>query len=250
MIRRDELTRWAGKFGVAPVQIERDHLISHMLLAIGLELPEMRFFGGTALCRTALAGSRLSEDIDLLHAAPRDALDAIRRHVPKRLRREFPEVRWLGEVKEGDGYVDYLEADGITAIKVYVGEDGPNTRAWEFETVSVDLRYSDLAPGIEMTCPTIATFGAMKLAAWFDRHAPRDLFDLAGLARLGVLTDPDVEARLRAKMGTGVIRAELERVPRSTVDAWEAELAAQVGDLPGPEECLRQVRQALVGANS
>ena len=69
----------------------------------------------------------------------------------------------------------------------------------------MQLRYPDLPETQTLQCPTLTTFAAMKLAAWFDRHAPRDLFDLAGLAGLGVLHDPEVHRIFREKMGVGVV---------------------------------------------
>lgn len=55
------------RFGVSPVQVARDHVISHALAAIAsLGTDRIVFFGGTALSRTLLPELRLSEDIDLI----------------------------------------------------------------------------------------------------------------------------------------------------------------------------------------
>jgi hypothetical protein len=86
----------------------------------------------------------------------------------------------------------------------------------------------------------------MKLAAWFDRHTPRDLFDLTGLATRGVLADPEVDRVLKAQTGAGIVEVEFSRAPSATIDAWETELAAQVGLLPDIDTCLRAVRAAVV----
>ena len=56
MISRAELAEWAERFGVAAEQIQRDHLISHVLAALSLEADVgTMFYGGTALCRSYLA---------------------------------------------------------------------------------------------------------------------------------------------------------------------------------------------------
>ena len=107
MITAAEIEDWAQRFGVAPSQVKRDHLISHILEALGVG--------------------------------------------------------------------DFFGVPGYAPIKVYVGRDGPNTRAWNFEPAEVSLRYSDLPATRTFQCPTLPTFCAMKLTAWFDRHAPRDL---------------------------------------------------------------------------
>jgi hypothetical protein len=170
---------------------------------------------------------------------------ALRAELPKALRREFPDTAWSPESSDGDGLASTLGPPDVDAIKVYVGRDGPNTVAWEFIDTAVELRYKDLPHDQVFRCPTAPTFAAMKLAAWSDRRAPRDLFDLAGLARLGTLHDPSVNRIFKAKMGIPIIMADFSRVPGRTADAWNTELAAQVGLLPSAEECLTVVRTAL-----
>lgn len=250
MIEHAELEEWARRFGVSSPQIGRDHFISHVLRMVGELHPNMRFFGGTALCRTLLDLSRLSEDIDLLHPEPQELLATLRDELPRALRREFPDAKWSEVTSEGDGLASWLGTPGVAPIKVYVGRDGPNTVAWEFTSTPVRLRYRDLPPDQRFQCPTAPTFAAMKLGAWSDRHAPRDLFDLAGLAALGILGDPRVNRIFRAKMGVGIIMADFARVPRRTADAWNTELGAQVGTLPSADECLEQVRAALAAPRS
>jgi hypothetical protein len=67
MLRRDELRHWAGIFGVADEQVRRDHMISHILVAVAtLGGQGLVFYGGTALARTHLPAFRLSEDVDFL----------------------------------------------------------------------------------------------------------------------------------------------------------------------------------------
>lgn len=248
MISGRETALWAERFGVAAEQIRRDHLISHVINSLGSVVPGVRFFGGTALCRTVLDGTRLSEDIDLLDDDPSATLESLSEHLGSELRKEFPDATWNVPFDDGDGRSALFAPRGVDPIKVYVGRLGSDTSAWAFEPTDVQLRYSDLPATAPMVCPTPSTFAAMKLAAWFDRHAPRDLFDLAGLAREGALVDPDVQARFRAKMGHAVMVGEFDRVPRSTLAAWHSELAGQVGQLPEPDECLVVVRAALVAA--
>ena len=62
----DERAAIAQQFGVAPEQVERDHLVSHLLAFLSQDLNDrIQFIGGTALARTHLPDGRLSEDIDL-----------------------------------------------------------------------------------------------------------------------------------------------------------------------------------------
>ncbi len=67
MLEQQELRLWAARFGVAPEQIRKDHLISHLLAGVAHSTVARRaiFFGGTALARTHLGDRRVSEGIDL-----------------------------------------------------------------------------------------------------------------------------------------------------------------------------------------
>lgn len=244
MITDREATEWAKRFGVTSDRIMRDHFISHVLAA----LPSAtKFYGGTALCRTYLEGTRLSEDVDLLSTDPGSCLEQLEGLLPKALRREFPDSTWTARGSVDDGVAATLAPPGIVAIKVYVGWLRPAVDPWVFADTDVRLRYSDLADATPLTCPTLVTFAAMKLSAWFDRHAPRDLFDLAGLASTGVLADAEVAQLFRAKTGVGIPHSEFVRISKATSRAWETELAGQVGVLPSAEECLATVRDALGG---
>ena len=67
----------AEHFGVSDEQVRRDHVISHLLALISVELGnEILFIGGTALARTHLPDGRLSEDLDLIALAPRSDVEA------------------------------------------------------------------------------------------------------------------------------------------------------------------------------
>lgn len=245
MLRTVDLARFSAHYGVTDAQITRDHLISHILAALpGLSIPDLHFFGGTALSRTLLEGERLSEDIDLLHAAYASTLEEIASRLPGALRREFPGVRFSPGGNEGQGKFVFLDAADVPAIKVYVGALHVERPSWEFTTARVALRYPDLDPYVELSCPTPATFAAMKMEAYVDRHAPRDLFDLAGLARRRALGS-EAEDQLRNATGVGFVPEEFGRVPTKTAAAWETELAHQVRTMTTAEACRATVASAL-----
>jgi len=68
----DERDSVATQFGVSTEQVERDHLISHLLAFLSRDFGErIHFIGGTALARTHLPHGRLSEDIDLIAVGSR-----------------------------------------------------------------------------------------------------------------------------------------------------------------------------------
>jgi Nucleotidyl transferase AbiEii toxin, Type IV TA system len=73
----DERAAIAQQFGVAPEQVERDHLVSHLLAFLSQDLNDrIQFIGGTALAGKHLPDGRLSEDIDLVAIDDRKAVAA------------------------------------------------------------------------------------------------------------------------------------------------------------------------------
>jgi hypothetical protein len=67
----------AAQFGVPTEQVERDHLISHVLAFRSTTVRDrVHFIGGTALARTHLPDGRLSEDIDLIAIDDRKSVAA------------------------------------------------------------------------------------------------------------------------------------------------------------------------------
>jgi predicted nucleotidyltransferase component of viral defense system len=201
MLERDELIDTSAVFGVGDDQVLRDHLISHMLAAVSKLGVPVVFFGGTALARTYLSdpgtGARLSEDIDLYTSDRKQVAAVLDEKLPVLLRREFPRSRWdltLSAVRSADP-AQLLTADGIRVRVQLLDSHGEHRdyAAWPIEETDVLLRYRDLPATVRLRVPTIEAFAAMKTAAWVDRRAARDLYDLAGLARRGALTQSVAE---------------------------------------------------------
>ena len=75
MLSSEDRDLVAERFGADELQIDRDHLISHLLVGLTeLVGNAVVFFGGTALSRTHLTAGRLSEDIDLYTSGDRRAI--------------------------------------------------------------------------------------------------------------------------------------------------------------------------------
>jgi hypothetical protein len=76
--------------------------------------------------------------------------------------------------------------DGLTVrVQLLSAQGYP---AWPTTMHDIDQRYSDIAP-TRLRTPVRDSFAAWKTAAWFERHAPRDLYDLWALALAGALTN-------------------------------------------------------------
>jgi hypothetical protein len=81
----------------------------------------------------------------------------------------------------------------------------------------------------------------MKTLAWTDRHAARDLFDLAGLATIDALNREAAEIFRRS---TGRRLARYDFDGREPPD-WESALRHQTGALRPARDCLDQVRKTF-----
>jgi Nucleotidyl transferase AbiEii toxin, Type IV TA system len=80
----------------------------------------------------------------------------------------------------------------------------------------------------------------MKTAAWIDRKAARDLYDLASLARIGALTN-EAAALFRQATGLRITPHLFDKLPAMQ---WETQLAHQTRRLPPAQQCLAEVHKA------
>jgi predicted nucleotidyltransferase component of viral defense system len=224
----DEQDRIAEQFGVDETQVLRDHLISHVLAALSVEAPDaILFFGGTALARSILTTGRLSEDVDLITVGSRGKVaEQLTIAIPRALRREFPGLTWSPSLTQGrDSDAAVLRSPDGLAVRIQLLNALGYPR-WPTERVALTQRYSD-APPATLTVPTPAGFAEAKTAAWHDRAAPRDLWDLWALAEHDHLT---IEAAdLFARLGPTNRRPDPAAFAHPPDEAqWRRDLAAQV----------------------
>lgn len=184
----DEASAVASSFGVALEQVRRDHLISLILAALQPATDELVFFGGTALARSYLPAGRLSEDIALISTGDRrNVADRVTRLIVRGLRSRYASITWskaLTDVRDVEPVIVTTNS-GISVRIQLLTADGYS--AWPTTPTDLEQRYSD-APSTRLTVPTRDAFAAWKTAAWMDRAAPRDLFDLWALAQADALT--------------------------------------------------------------
>jgi len=234
----------AEKFGVSDDQVRRDHLISHLLAALARHVPDaVVFFGGTALARTHLPEGRLSEDIDLYARPARaDVVAAVEAALETGVLREYGRLTWepsLAAVRDTVPAILRTQDGLIVRVQLL---DPASHPSWPTERRALHQRYSD-APAATLTVPTLPAFVASKTTAWHDRHAPRDLYDLWGLATLGAL-DADAAALFARHGPTGrAPRAWMFRDPPAAED-WNRQLGSQTRIAVDPTEALTVVRDA------
>ncbi|MGW6693132.1 nucleotidyl transferase AbiEii/AbiGii toxin family protein [Rhodococcus sp. NPDC054953] len=223
----DERDVVAARFGVAPEQVERDHLISHLLAVLSDRFADrLHFIGGTALARTHLVDGRLSEDIDLVALGNRTELAAeIDAALPRAVARTHGRLSWepaLATVRD-TAAAHLRTASGLT-VKVQLLSSKDRT-VWPAETRALAQRYLD-SPPAQLTVPTRAAFAASKTATWHDRRASRDLWDLWALAGIGAIDDEAADL-YRQHGPTGKPPGGHLFVTPPTDNDWTAQLAGQ-----------------------
>jgi predicted nucleotidyltransferase component of viral defense system len=240
----DERAEVAQQFGVAPEQVERDHLISHLLAFLSQNLSErIHFIGGTALARTHLPEGRLSEDIDLIAIDDRKAvaqdLDA---GLPRALARTHGRLTLEPSLS---GVANTVAATLRSATGMVVRIQLLSARGrvlWPTERRALEQRYQD-APAAELIVPTLPAFAASKTATWADRRAPRDLWDLWALTRIGAVDAAALELYRRFGPTNQPPGHYLFETPPSDAE-WQSQLAGQTRLTVNAADALGAVREA------
>ncbi len=201
------------------------------------------FFGRTALACTYLPVGRLSEDLDLITVPPRvDLVAEVEPALATGVRREYGQLAWTPALAAvtGSTPATLRSRDGLQ-VRVQL-RDPLGYPPWPTVPTLLHERYADI-PATTLRVPTRAAFAAAKTAAWHDRHAARDLYDLWGLARLGAL---DAEAAdLFARLGpTGRPPSPwmFDRAP--AIEDWRVQLGAQTRLTIEPDDALTVVKGA------
>lgn len=232
MIEETEFARRAAALGVAPRQIARDHLLSHLIHGLS-RVSGVVFVGGTALNRTHLADLRLSEDLDLYQREGEPLVVA--ESLLERVQYEFPDTAMRTE--RGPVFTVTISSEDVQ-VRVQVIGDRPDWEKIPKALAPVRLHYSDLPPDVELEVPTPGGFVAMKFAAYVDRRSPRDLFDLGGLVEAGFVDRHALELT-RALIGRRLFPDEFRSPPKR--ETWENELAHQVNSLAEAPRVLAAV---------
>jgi len=240
----DERAEIAQQFGVAPEQVERDHLISHLLAFLSKNFSDrIRFIGGTALARTHLPNGRLSEDIDLIAIDERKAVAAdLDAALPRALARTHGRLTLDPPLSDVANTVAAVlrSATGMLVRIQLLSVRG--RMLWPTERRSLEQRYRD-APAAELTVPTLPAFAASKTATWADRRAPRDLWDLWALSGIGAIDTAALELYRRFGPTNQPPGSYVFETPPSDAE-WQSQLAGQTRLTINAADALAAVREA------
>ena len=260
MISASELFKQAHRLGVGDRVIEKDYVLSWLLIAIAES--ELRnklvFKGGTALKKCYFPDYRFSEDLDFTLCSDLPHDDLI-----ESFKALFP---WLGgrvnltltlrsaelSVFESStlliNYVGPLKASlGSRHLKIDVTRG--ELLLYPLAERLVQASYSDFP--LDVTLPTYSLEEVLieKLCALIGRTEPRDLYDVYLLFQWG---DVDISflphnfaAKCRHKGQNPARLAELDRKAETFEKLWESRLTVQVSELPHIDEILRVVQRHL-----
>jgi hypothetical protein len=113
---------------------------------------------------------------------------------------------------------------------------------WPSESRLLEQRYSD-APAAELVVPTLPAFAASKTVTWADRRAPRDLWDLWALDRIGAIDAAALELYRRFGPTNQPPGDYVFETPPSGA-AWQSQLAGQTRLTVDAAGALAAVREA------
>ena len=240
----DERNSVAMQFGVSSEQVERDHVISHLLAFLSRGFGNrIQFIGGTALARTHLPDGRLSEDIDLIAVEDRKVLaQDLDRELPRALARTHGRLTIEPQMSHtADALPVLLRTTNGTAVQLQL-LSARDRALWPTERRRLVQRYKG-APEAALSVPTLPAFVASKTVTWADRHAARDLWDLWALSQIGAI---DVTAAdLFRRHGPTNRPPAPHLFHRAPSDAeWQSQLAAQTKLTVSAHEALIAVRNA------
>ena len=177
----------------------------------------------------------------------RSVARAITRTIERALRVTHGRVNWtvaLAEIRDTEP-ASLVTADGLMVrVQLLSAQGYP---AWPTAVHDIDQRYSDIPP-TRLRTPVRDSFAAWKTAAWFERHAPRDLYDLWALALAGALTASAAQL-FATHTGLGLPQDHMfSRAPAA--QDWLEQLSGQTRLTVSPEEALEVVRSAWSTARS
>jgi hypothetical protein len=113
---------------------------------------------------------------------------------------------------------------------------------WPTERRPLEQRYRD-APAAQLDVPTLPAFAASKTTTWADRHAPRDLWDIWALSRIGAIDAVALKLYRRFGPTNHPPGHYVFETPPSEAE-WQSQLAGQTRLTVDAADALAVVREA------
>ncbi len=262
MIQPGEIARLAYRLGLGDKTIEKDYVLTWLLLAIANSPLRDRlvFKGGTALKKVYLPDYRFSEDLDftMLDDMPHQELAAeikllfswLRREVNLTLAVRRVETHQTGNPTFYLNYVGPLRGDLNSR---FIKTDFTRSELLLFPCVETPLHiaYTDCQGRAEtLLVYSLEEIMAEKLCALLGRTEPRDLYDIHYLFTERLVDAESVSFRLGEKMAykglaPTALSDVLVRKQATLKRLWQLRLDGQMPDLPHFAAVVRETQQWL-----
>lgn len=260
MIPASELFKQAHRLGVGDRVIEKDYVLSWLLIAIAESKlrDKLAFKGGTALKKCYYPDYRFSEDLDftLCSDLSHDALIKAFESLFPRLSGRVNLTLTLRSAEQSVFNSSTLLINYVGPLKASLGSRHLKIDVTRGELLLYPLAerlvhasYSDFP--LDVTLPTYSLEEVLieKLCALMGRTEPRDLYDIYQLFQWG---DVDLSflphnfaVKCQHKGQNPARLAELDDKAGTFEKLWASRLAVQVAELPHLDEILRVVKRYL-----
>ena len=265
MIPLAEINRFAERFHVAAETIEKDYVISWILLCLSNSRigKDFIFYGGTAIKRIYFEDHRFSEDIDLI-SSEKFHVDGLLNDLKNALVYARDEANLLLQVNEENVIV------GQDRLQVYINYSAYDEIVGAAKEIRVDFSMSMQLFGVvnnreiiktysdtkghnqELSVMSLNTILANKLGMLFDltRNEPRDLFDIHYLLQRADQFDLDINhvgKIFQEKYGYSPTLALLKLNLNNNKFKinWHTRLYKQVADLPDVQVVIQDIDARL-----
>ena len=262
MIPPSEISRLAHRFRLGDKTIEKDYVLTWVLLAIANSplRDRLAFKGGTAIKKIYEPGYRFSEDLDftLLDEISSDDLVAMIEALFPWLLREVNITLAIRKVEVHQSvspafYLNYVGPLRGDLSSRFLKTDFTRGEILLFPLVEAPLQisYSDCKQRVEtLHCYSPEEILVEKLCALLGRTEPRDLYDIHYLLTHQLVDFETVSIHFNDKMEhKGLNPAHLdnvlERKSATLSRLWEPRLQGQMPDLPHIEAVIRETDRWL-----
>jgi predicted nucleotidyltransferase component of viral defense system len=264
MISLAEINTAAIRYGVSAETIEKDYVISWILICLSkCDLKnKFIFYGGTAIKRVYFEDHRFSEDIDLF-SDRKFQLDEI-----------LQELKALQYARELTNLTLQIDRDRISTtnnrIQLYISYPGYEEIIGAPKEIRVDFimdmdlfgeqkqkevikSYSDLSIHNEtLSVMTLNTILANKLGLLLDgtRNEPRDVYDIWFLLQRIKDFDFNLDKVIKAHYEKYSSRPTLTNIKthlkrEAISNSWEGRLKKQVTELPSINRVIEEIETKL-----
>ncbi|GAB6009880.1 nucleotidyl transferase AbiEii/AbiGii toxin family protein [Dysgonomonas reticulitermitis] len=255
MIRPAEIQQNARKEGVRDTQIEKDYILSWILIGVSnneLLSDILAFKGGTVLRKFYFDDYRHSEDLDFTLLKPitnneiKSAFETSFEFIREEANIPLSIVEF-GEHATGNinFYISYTGALGGAGKQVKVDISKDELLLFDLEKKPLFATYSDHIDS-QVKCYSLSEVITEKLRSLLSRQQPRDFYDLWYLSEIEGLEMSDYIAEFGGKakykgLNPDNLENRIEQLLPVFKARWEKSMSEQIKDLPPFEQVAREL---------